>query len=57
MPACRTWAAASFCAAPIAAFTALAWGDVYNHFNGDTANIVRYDSPAVAGFNVAGQLG
>ncbi len=28
----------------------LAWGDLYNHFNGDTANLVRYDSPAMAGF-------
>jgi hypothetical protein len=29
--------------------TDLVWGDVYNHFNGDTANILRYDSPEIAG--------
>ncbi len=32
------------------ALSTLTWGDVYNHFNGDTANIVRYDSPEIAGF-------
>jgi predicted porin len=32
------------------AFTDIVWGDVYNHFNGDTANIVRYDSPELMGF-------
>ncbi len=31
-------------------FTGFVWGDVYNHFNGDTANIVRYDSPELMGF-------
>jgi hypothetical protein len=39
------------------ALAGLAWGDVYNHMNGDTANIVRYDSPTFAGFNVAGSWG
>ncbi|MGQ0456995.1 MAG: porin [Hyphomicrobium sp.] len=28
----------------------LAWGDLGNHFNGDTANLVRYDTPELAGF-------
>lgn len=27
-----------------------AWGDLYSHLNGDTANVVRYDSPEIAGF-------
>ena len=35
----------------------LTWGDVYNHFNGDTANIVRYDSPEIAGFTAAASWG
>jgi hypothetical protein len=26
------------------------WGDVFNHFNGDTANVIRYDTPEIAGF-------
>ncbi len=39
------------------ALAAVAQGDVYSHLNGDTANIIRYDSPAFAGFNVAGKLG
>lgn len=29
------------------------WGDIYSHFNGDTANIVRYDTPSFAGFTVS----
>lgn len=28
----------------------LAWGDVTNHFNGDTANLIRYDTPELMGF-------
>lgn len=39
------------------ALGALAWGDVYNHFNGDTAEIVRWDSPEFAGFTVAASWG
>lgn len=35
----------------------LAWGDLYNHFNGDTANLVRYDTPAMAGFIVSASWG
>ncbi len=27
------------------ALAPLVWGDVYNHFNGDTTDLVRYDSP------------
>lgn len=26
------------------------WGDLYNHLNGDTANVVRYDTPEISGF-------
>jgi len=33
------------------------WGDVYNHFNGDTANLVRWDSPELAGFVLAASFG
>jgi predicted porin len=33
------------------------WGDVYNHFNGDTANIVRYDTPEIAGFVASASWG
>ena len=36
---------------------ALTWGDVYNHFNGDTAEIVRWDSAEFAGFSVAASWG
>ncbi|MFN3867928.1 MAG: hypothetical protein ACK4MF_02545 [Hyphomicrobiaceae bacterium] len=32
-------------------------GDVYDHFNGDTANVVRYDAPAVGGFIVSASYG
>lgn len=32
---------------------AIAWGDLHSHFNGDTANVVRYDSPTWQGFNFA----
>jgi hypothetical protein len=38
-------------------FAELTWGDVYNHFNGDTANIVRYDSPEIAGFIASASWG
>ncbi len=33
------------------------WGDLYNHFNGDTANLIRYDSPETAGFVAAASFG
>jgi hypothetical protein len=36
---------------------ALVWGDLYNHFNGDTANLVRWDSPELAGFVVSASWG
>lgn len=39
------------------AFAAFTWGNVYNHFNGDTANLVRWDSPEVGGFVVAASWG
>lgn len=29
---------------------AVAWGDVIGHFNGDTANLIRYDTPELGGF-------
>lgn len=32
------------------ALAPIKWGDLYNHFNGDTTNAVRYDSPELAGF-------
>lgn len=35
----------------------LGWGDVYNHFNGDTANIIRYDTPELAGFVASASWG
>lgn len=35
----------------------VAWGDVFNHFNGDTANIVRYDTPTIAGFTASATWG
>ena len=35
----------------------LAWGDVYNHFNGDTANLVRYDTPEFMGFVASASWG
>ncbi|MEW5964078.1 MAG: hypothetical protein AB1749_11000 [Pseudomonadota bacterium] len=39
------------------ALAALAWGDLYNHFNGDTANVVRYDTPAFAGLVLSASYG
>jgi hypothetical protein len=39
------------------ALGALTWGDVYNHFNGDTADVVRWDSPDFAGLSVAASWG
>jgi len=35
----------------------VAWGDIYSHFNGDTANLVRYDSPSFGGFVVSASWG
>jgi len=35
----------------------IGWGDVYNHFNGDTANVVRYDTPEIAGFVASASWG
>lgn len=32
-------------------------GNVYNHFNGDTANVVRYDTPVMAGFVLSATYG
>lgn len=37
--------------------SALTWGDVYNHFNGDTANVVRYDTPVLAGLVLSASYG
>jgi len=33
------------------------WGDIYSHFNGDTANLIRYDSPSIAGFTFSASWG
>ena len=32
-------------------------GDVYNHLNGDTANVVRYDTPTIAGVVLSASYG
>lgn len=39
------------------ALSSITLGDVYNHFNGDTANVVRYDTPAIAGFVLSASYG
>lgn len=39
------------------ALSAITLGDVYSHLNGDTANVVRYDSPAIAGFILSASYG
>jgi len=39
------------------ALSGITLGDVYNHFNGDTANVVRYDTPEIAGFVLAASYG
>lgn len=33
------------------------WGDIYSHFNGDTANVVRYDTAPLAGFTLSASWG
>jgi len=33
------------------------WGDIYSHFNGDTANIIRYDTPSLGGFTLSASWG
>ena len=33
------------------------WGDLISHLNGDTANVVRYDTPIIAGFTFAASYG
>ncbi len=35
----------------------IGWGDLISHFNGDTANLVRYDTPALAGFTLSASWG
>ncbi|HYD15289.1 MAG TPA: hypothetical protein VEA77_02705, partial [Hyphomicrobium sp.] len=35
----------------------ITWGDLYNHFNGDTANVVRYDTPILHGVSAAATWG
>ncbi len=39
------------------ALAEVAWGDLADHFNGDPANIVRYDTPALAGFVASASWG
>lgn len=38
-------------------FVGFGWGDLYNHMNGDTANVVRYDTPEFAGFVASASWG
>jgi predicted porin len=33
------------------------WLDIYDHFNGETANVVRYDTPSLMGFTVSASWG
>lgn len=35
----------------------LSWGDIVNNFNGDTANVVRYDTPELHGFVASASWG
>ncbi len=35
----------------------IGWGDLISHFNGDTANLVRYDTPTFAGFTLSASWG
>ena len=35
----------------------VALGDLYSHLNGDTANVVRYDTPVIAGFVLSASWG
>ncbi len=39
------------------AFSGLAWGDLGNHFNGDTTDLIRYDTPELMGFVVSASWG
>lgn len=39
------------------ALTALTYGDLCSHLNGDTANVVRYDTPDLAGFTLSDSYG
>jgi len=39
------------------ALAGVAWGDLINHLNGDTANVVHWDSPELAGFTVSASWG
>lgn len=39
------------------ALIGIGWGDIYSHFNGDTANVIRYDSPSIAGFTFSASWG
>lgn len=37
--------------------SAVSLGDLYSHLNGDTANVVRYDTPVIAGFILSASYG
>lgn len=37
--------------------TGVRLGDLYSHLNGDTANVVRYDTPVIAGFVLSASWG
>ncbi len=40
-----------------AAAISVGWGDIYSHFNGDTASVIRYDTPEIAGFTFSASWG
>lgn len=37
--------------------TGVAWSNLHSHFNGDTANVTRYDTPEIAGFTLSASWG
>lgn len=39
------------------ALSELTYGDLYSHLNGDTANVVRYESPSLMGLSFVGTYG
>lgn len=40
-----------------ATLTDIVWGDIFDHLNGNTANVVRYDTPTLAGFIFSANYG
>lgn len=39
------------------ALAGVTWGDLADHFNGDPANLIRYDTPALSGFVASASWG